>query len=72
MYKRKYHHDFTLPLNSKNMEGAIGMELNKINAFVVAHVDTMKIYDQNTFTEIEVFPIELLKDTKNREPNQVL
>ena len=32
----------------------------------------MKVYDQDSFTEIEIFPIELLKDTKNREPNQIL
>ena len=39
VYKRKYHHDFTLPLNQINMEGAIGMELNKINAFLIANID---------------------------------
>jgi len=71
IYRRKYEHDFRIPVVSQNLEGSIGVELTLHNAFIVTQIDKIYIYHAETFKEISQIPISLLK-TETREPNQVI
>lgn len=71
IYRRKYWHDFKVPLSDENLEGSIALELEKMNAFLVSKIDRIIIYDCHTFAQIGELPISLLK-ADTREPNQVI
>mmetsp|Transcript_801 Transcript_801/g.1008 ORF Transcript_801/g.1008 Transcript_801/m.1008 type:complete len:398 (-) Transcript_801:899-2092(-) len=71
IYRRKYMHNFKVPVISENLEAAKGLELQTMNTFLVSKVDKVIIYDSNNFLEIGQIPISLLK-TETREPNQVI
>lgn len=71
IYRRKYEHSFKIPINSSNLEGAIGLELHTMDTFLVAKVDTISVYDTDTFEVLGQVPITLLK-ADTREPNQVI
>lgn len=71
VYRRKYEHDFKVPISFENFEGSRGLEIPSINAFVATQVDKINIYDQDTFEKKGQLPITLLKN-EEREPNQVI
>jgi hypothetical protein len=52
VFRRKYEHDFKVNLSIENFEGAIGLELEDMNVFLVAKVDKVSMYDSNTFKKI--------------------
>lgn len=52
IYRRKYLHDFKVPVSSHNLEGSMGLELRKHNAFVVTQIDKIFIHDAESFEEI--------------------
>jgi hypothetical protein len=54
IYRRKYEHDFRIPVVSQNLEGSIGVEmkLKQHNAFIVTQIDKIFIYNAETFKEI--------------------
>jgi len=39
IYRRKYYHDFKVPITDENLEGSIGLELPKHNTYLVSKVD---------------------------------
>jgi len=40
IYRRKYEHDFKVPIIvKKDLEGAVALELEKMNSYVVAKID---------------------------------
>ena len=55
----------------ENLEGSQGLELKKINAFLVSKIDKIVIYHSETFKEMEMLPISLLEST-TREPNEII
>ena len=71
IYRRKYEHSFKIPINSENLEGAIGLELHTMDSFLVAKVDKICVYDTDTFEVVDHVPIDLLK-ADTRERNQVI
>ena len=71
IYRRKYWHDFKVPITNENLEGSICLELQKMNSFLVSKVDTIIMYDSESFEQIDSVPIKLLK-ADTREPNQVI
>ena len=42
-----------------------------MNAFLVAHIDQVNMYDNTEFKKIDTVPIKLLV-TETREPNQII
>lgn len=74
LYRRKYAHDFKIPVITKeNLEGAICMDMSSINSFIVAKLDQVRFYNNETFKlrEDVNLPIKLMK-ADTREPNQVI
>lgn len=39
IYRRKFQHDFKVPINSENLEGSFGLEIRNMGAYLVAKVD---------------------------------
>lgn len=68
IYRRKYFHDFKVPITDENLEGSIGLELPKQNTYLVSKIDKVIVYDSETFTAIDTIPITLMK-ADTREPN---
>ena len=71
IYRRKYMHNFKVPMVKENLEGSKGIEFQNLGVFLVTKVDRIIIYDSNTFQEVSEIPISLLK-TETREPNEVI
>ena len=71
IYRRKYWHDFKVPINAENLEGSIGIELRSMNCYLVSKIDKVIIYSSTNFQELGQIPIKLLK-ADTREPNQVI
>lgn len=42
-------HDFKVPISDDNLEGSIGLELTKMNTYLVSKVDKVMMYDADTF-----------------------
>ena len=68
IHRRKYEHDFKVPINHHNLEGSLGLEIASMNIFILANIDKIRIYDSNTFQILDSLPIKLLK-TETREAN---
>lgn len=71
LYRRKYWHDFKVPIQQENLEGSIGLELVSINCFLVSKIDKIIMYDSETFKEVNRLPIKLIQ-SETREPSQVI
>ena len=54
-----------------NLEGSIGLELQKHGAFLCTKIDRVLVYDSINFKHIGEIPIKLLK-TETREPNEII
>ena len=64
-------HDFKTPISYDNLEGATGLELATMNAFLCSKVDKVIIYNAIDFMPIDELPIKLLK-ADTREPPQII
>jgi hypothetical protein len=51
IYTRKFYHNFKVNVEAKNVEGAKGVGLPSLGAFVMGHKQEIKIYDQLKFVE---------------------
>ena len=51
-----------------NLEGSFGADLPSMNAFCVAEVDKIQIYDSETFQNIGTLNVNLFA-AQGREPN---
>jgi len=49
IHRQKYLHNFKVPVSSQNLEGAKAMELTTMNQFLVSNIDSISIYDSQTF-----------------------
>jgi hypothetical protein len=49
IYSRKYGHNFKVPVDTADHEGAIGASLKSLKRYVVAHGITLTVYDEHTF-----------------------
>jgi hypothetical protein len=49
IYTRKYGHNFKVPVDLTDHEGAIGATLKSLSRYVIAHGINLTIYDQHTF-----------------------
>lgn len=49
IYRRKYQHDFKVPINGENLEGSFGLELRNMRSYLVAKVDKITMYCADTF-----------------------
>ena len=68
IYRRKYEHDFKVHVITKqDLEGAVALELEKMNSFVVAKIDKINIYDSETFEKYDKIDVKLRKPD-SREP----
>ena len=68
VYRRKYSHDFRVPIYTDIMENSFGLEIKSINRFLVSKVDKILVHDCETLKVVDEVPISLLK-TETREPN---
>ena len=73
VYRRKFVHDFRVPISSENLEGSRGLDLSMHNPprILVSKIDKIFIIDAETFQKVGEIPIKLLK-TETREPNQII
>lgn len=71
VYTRKYMHNLRVNVNSEQLEGSKGLELQGDNLFLITKIDKVLVYDSDTFTQVSEVPIALLK-TETREPNEVI
>lgn len=71
IYRRKFQHNFNVPVKNDNLEGSIGLELQKHGAFLCTKIDRVLVYDSINFKHIGEIPIKLLK-TETREPNEII
>jgi len=49
IYRRKYQHNFKVPVVADNLEGCIGLEFESINMFLCTKIDVIKMYDNDKF-----------------------
>ena len=52
IYRRKYMHNFKVPVADENMEAAKGLEIQTMDAFLVSRIDKVTMYDSNDFQQI--------------------
>ena len=52
IFRRKFIHDFKVPISSENLEGSIALELKSMNAYLVSKIDKVIVYDSSTFKEV--------------------
>lgn len=71
VYRRKYTHDFRVPIIEEDLEGSMGLDLNKHETILVSKIDKVYMLNSKTFKEFGQIPITLLK-TETREPNQII
>jgi hypothetical protein len=71
VFRANYIHNFKVTVVSDNFEGAKGLELASLKAFLCTRKDGVFMYDTNTYSAIGKLDIELL-ESNEREPNQVL
>jgi len=57
VYRRKYIHDFRVPLTSDNMEGSRGLDLSKYNKILVTKIDKIFVMCADTFNKTGEIPI---------------
>jgi hypothetical protein len=68
VFRRKYIHDFKVPMCQENFEGALTLELPKVNCFLVARVDKVMMFDSENFLVFDEIPIKLMP-ADTREAN---
>ena len=71
IYRRKFQHNFNVPVVDDNLEGSIGLELATQNAFLCTKVDKIIVYNSIDFKMMCEMPIKLYP-TQTREPNEII
>ena len=71
MYRRRYIHDYKVPISHEILEGSMGLDLPTMKAFLITNIDKIYMYDSETYQRIGEMPITLLQ-TETREPNQII
>ena len=71
VYRRRYEHDFIVPVQRDNLEGAHAIDMPKSRTYLIAKVDKIRIYDSKNFEEVGQVHIPLLP-SESREPNQII
>lgn len=60
-------HNLKVCVNDDNFEGAKGIELIKMNTFLITKIDKVMMFDSDTFQQCGTIPIKLLvSDTRER------
>ena len=49
IYRRKYQHNLKVQIDDQNLEGAQGLALPSLHAFLVTRVDRILIFDSQTY-----------------------
>ena len=68
VYRRRHEHDFIVPVQRDNLEGAHAIDMPKSKTYRIAKIDMIRIYDSQTFDEVGSVHIPLLP-SDSREPN---
>lgn len=68
VYRRRYQHDFLVPVNTANLEGSVALEFKTMETYLLSRVDKILMYDVNNFVCYGEVPIKLLA-ADTREPN---
>lgn len=71
VYRRRYIHDYKVPVSHEILEGSMGLDLPTMKAFLITNIDKIYMYDSETYQRIGEMPITLLQ-TETREPNQII
>ena len=71
VYRRKFIHDFRVPILLDNLEGSMGLDLSTMKTILISKVDKIYMLDNKDFKEFGQIPIKLLP-TETREPNQII
>jgi len=53
IFRRKYWHDFKVPVTDENLEQSIGLELKTMGSYLVSKIDKVIIYDSATFKPVD-------------------
>lgn len=59
VFKKMMNHDFKVTVNHNNFEGAIGLNIDKENWFLVAHKGKIVTFDDHTYRELFSIDLEL-------------
>ena len=71
IYRRKYLHNFKVPVIAENLESAKGLEIKSMDIFLVSKIDKVVMYDSLTFEEIGNLNITLFV-SETRERTEIL
>ena len=52
IHRRKYMHNFKVPVSNENMEGSKGLEIVSMNLFLASKIDKVLIFDSETFQQM--------------------
>jgi hypothetical protein len=52
VYRRKFMHDFRVPIVLDNLEGSMGLDLTTLNIILVSKVDKIFMYDSREFKQL--------------------
>lgn len=72
IYRRKYEHNFKIPVVSENLEGSQCLELVRHDIFLCTNIDKVNVYHIESFDHLDRLDIQLLEDTEAREPNEII
>ena len=53
MFSRKMHQDFKCNVNHRNLECALGMTIDDVNFFLVAHDELIYMFDDITYQLVD-------------------
>ena len=73
IWSRKYEHSFNANVVKKNLDGAIGLPIETMDAFLVGRGNEVKFYNVDTYQEIEEALITIpLIPSKTREAAEII
>ena len=73
VYRRKYIHDYKVPVVNVDLDGSKGLPVESMNAFLITQQNVIKFYDVDTFKEITESQIDIpLLESTTREPNEII
>lgn len=73
VYRRKYIHDYKVPVVNADLDGSKGLPVESMNAFLISKKNVIKFYDVDTFREIKESQINIpLLESTTREANEII
>lgn len=73
VYTRKFTHGLKINVIKEDLEGSHGLHIESMNAFIISKIDTIRMYDSQTYQEMEDHSIKIkLLESTTKEENEII